>query len=66
MPSDHETAVVRGRLGAAIRNGDEDTAADAARELARIRRRRQIEQKERELAELRRRDETSDDSAAAS
>ena len=59
MPSDHETAVVRRRLRSAIKNGDEDTAADASRELARMHRRRRIEQKERELAELRRQDEAS-------
>jgi hypothetical protein len=55
MPTtDHETVVARGRLGAAIRNGDEDAAADAARELARIRRRIIIAKMEERLGELRR------------
>jgi hypothetical protein len=57
MPNrDHDIAVVRGRLGAAIRDGDEDAAADAARQLARIRRRVRINEMEQRLAELRRRE----------
>jgi hypothetical protein len=57
MPTtDHDTVVARGRLGAAIRNGDEDAAADAARELARIRRRVNIARMEQRLGELRRRE----------
>ena len=59
MPTDHETAVVRGRLGAAIKRGDEDAACAAARELARLRRRVRINEMERRLAELRRQDEAS-------
>jgi hypothetical protein len=58
MPTDHGTAVVRGRLGAAIKRGDEDAACQAARELARMHRRRRIRDMEDRLADLRRQDES--------
>lgn len=57
VAGDRATSVARARWTNALKNCDEDEAVAAARELVRLRRRRQIEQKERELAELRRQDE---------
>lgn len=59
MAGDRATSVARARWTNALRNCDEDEAVEAARELVRLRRRRQIERKERELAELRQREASS-------